>query len=311
MRTGSESVVSPVTRPAPNLRAHGALLLVQLCFAAFPTLGKVALRELTPFTLVTFRVATAAGVFILLSMRQRRERLPLPPGLVRELFVLSLLGVTINQLLFVQGLHSSSALKGGLLVALIPPFTYLVAIKSRAEAPSSIRLLGVTLAFLGTALLLVVDDAGNFVSFHQGDLYYLGNALVYAIYLVRVRSVLARIGSLRVLAWIFGLAGLTLLPLAPLAELRLPLTPPGWWALALILVFPTVIAYWGNAYALKSLPSSVIGVYVALQPGIATLIAALALGEKAGWRELLMVVCVALGLLLVSRGRENPRRRAT
>jgi drug/metabolite transporter (DMT)-like permease len=49
--------------------------------------------------------------------------------------------------------------------------------------------------------------------------------------------------------------------------------PISWAVLAWIIVLPTVAAYWLNVYALKRVESSVVSVFVYLQPVITALMA--------------------------------------
>src|SRR2546421_11602950 len=86
---------------------HLALVAVQLIFGTWPIVGKVALRTLPSTGLVAFRVAGAAVAFLLLMRLRGRLVVPRRADLAR-LALYSLLGVVLNQLLFVKGLELST-----------------------------------------------------------------------------------------------------------------------------------------------------------------------------------------------------------
>ena len=94
------------------MQPHLALIAVQLMFGTWPIIGKIALRALPPAGLVALRVAGAATAFLILQRLTGRVSVPRRGDLAR--FALySLLGVVLNQLLFVKGLGTSTAQQRG------------------------------------------------------------------------------------------------------------------------------------------------------------------------------------------------------
>src|ERR1043165_3060755 len=93
---------------------HLALTAVQLIFGSWPIFGKIALRALPSTGLVAVRVVGAAVAFFLLL--RLRGRLVVPPrGDLARLALYGLLGVALNQLLYVKGLALSTAVNAALL----------------------------------------------------------------------------------------------------------------------------------------------------------------------------------------------------
>jgi drug/metabolite transporter (DMT)-like permease len=294
-------VASPMPHAAgpPPLRALLVLLGVQVCFALFPALGRIALAGFEPEGLAAWRSLAGTAVFLVLARRRRTGDRSGPPASLGRLLLLSVLGVTLNQLLFIHALARSTAVRGGLMVALIPPLTCLAAIGLGAERPRPLRLLGVAVATLGTGQAVLHPAAPGEGGIHAADLLFLGNASVYAVYLVLARPVLKAGSAARVMAWVFGLSVPILVPAG--ASAMLPAAgASAWAALAGILLFPTVLAYLGNAVALRAVPASVAGLFVALQPVISVSVAAGLLGERISRVEVLMGVLVILGVILVS-----------
>ena len=79
-------------------------------------------------------------------------------GLYPGLFLCALLGVVLNQVLFLEGLSRSTAVNAGLLMPLIPVYTFLVAWIARQERFSALRGLGILIAFSGTTYLLLQKE---------------------------------------------------------------------------------------------------------------------------------------------------------
>src|SRR5215831_17602937 len=110
-----------------RIAPHLALIAVQVMFGTWPVVGKVALRGLSSTMLVAFRVGGAAVAFTLLQ-RQLGQLVRLPHRDLLRLFLCSLLGVSLNQLLYVKGLSLTTAINASLLSTAIPVFTLLISI---------------------------------------------------------------------------------------------------------------------------------------------------------------------------------------
>ncbi len=303
----------------PEARALLALVAVQICFAAFPVFGKIAMRAVTPFDVAALRaVAGAAALGLLAGSRLRRER-PLSLREHAELLGLALLGIVGNQLFFISGLDRSTATNAALISATIPVFTVALAALFRVEAPSPRRLAGVPMALAGALLLMPLHRLDLSDRTLSGDLMLVLNCLCYAGFLVAGRGILRRRDALAVAAWIFRYGTLPVLALAlpDLLRLRPAEVPTGAWAaLAGIVVFPTVAAYGLNIWALARTGPSTAAVFVYLQPLLAATHAGVVLGERPGPRTGVAAFLIFAGLALStwpgrdaqSRGRGRPSR---
>jgi drug/metabolite transporter (DMT)-like permease len=284
-------------------RAVLALLAVQVCFAVFPVLGKIAMREIPPFVVAAFRAVVGA---VLLTAAARLLE-PGGPRLERrdhvKLAGLSLIGIVANQILYINGLARTTATNATLLTATVPVFTLVLALFVRAERPSFRRILGVPMALAGVLLLL------NLKAMHLGDATLTGDLLVavnsifYAAFLVGSREILSRHSAIVVTASVFRWAAAPILLLAIPDLLRFR---PGdvhagsWLALAGIGLFPTLLAYFLNAWALSRTSPSTTAVFIYVQPLIAMSLAFLVLGERPGPRTAVAAVLIFVGIALTT-----------
>jgi drug/metabolite transporter (DMT)-like permease len=287
-----------------DARVHGALILVQLGFGAFPVAGKLVLGIVPPLGLAGLRVLVATpGLFLLAHLlegaRPSRRDWPI-------LALLGLLGVTLNQVLFIVGLHWTSASTTAILMPTIPVFAALLAAITGVERIRPLRAVGIGLSVLGA---LVVLDPSRFARVDRsvlGDSLLLANCLAYAGYLVLLRPVLRRLPPLTVTAWAFLFGGVGVLLVAAPSLASTPferLTGAGWGALAFIALWPTLLNYALNAWAVGRSSPSLAASYVCSQPAITAMLAVPLLGETLSPRALVGFVGIAAGLLVVARTR--------
>ena len=279
------------------------LIIVQLCFGVFPAVGKIALQAFSPKALLVWRLAAGSAVFMGFAVaRHRRAAFP-PAADLARLFGLSLLGVIINQLLFLEGLKRTTAVNAGLLITVIPVATTAIAIGLRRERATWRRQLGMGLAVTGVATLFLLRGAARTLGGEHslGDAFIVINAVSYSFYLVLAKGVLTRLPQLVVLAWLFAFG----LLVVPWIALDVPWAPAEaqtrhWLALAGVLLFPTLLAYLLNTIVLARTHASTTAAYVMLQPFIAAALGVVLLGERPGWREAVTAGFVLAGLWLVS-----------
>ena len=189
----------------------------------------------------------------------------------------------------------TTVVDAGLLMTLIPVFTYAMAVMVRQEVLKTRRAVGIAIA-LGGAVLLASPAGGQPGAAESrvfGNLLIMSNCLSYAGYLVIARPLLERYSALCVVAWLFLLSVLTV-PFLMIGQPIMPQEnlPRVWASMAYILVFPTVLAYLLNTYALARVSASTTAVFIYLQPFVA------AVGAWFAFRERLSPVALFAGLLL-------------
>ncbi len=279
---------------------------MQFCFGVFPILGKIAMPAFAPRAVLVWRLLVGSGVLMAIAVaRHGRAALPSRDVLPR-LFGLSLLGVIINQLLFLEGLSRSTAVNAGLLITIIPVATTALAAALGAERPTRRRQAGMALSVAGVVTLFLGRGADLGGEALLGDLLITINAISYSFYLVLAKPLLARLPQLVLVAWLFTFGALCV----PWFARDVDWIPPGagtreWLALAGILLFPTVLAYLLNTIVLARTHASTTAAYILLQPFVSALLGILVLGERPGLAVAATAACVLAGLWLVS---VSPRR---
>lgn len=288
-------------------RPHLALVAVQLFFGTWPIVGKIVLRALPSTTLAAARVLGGALAFLILSRSFKRIAAAGRTDYLR--FALyGLLGVALNQLLFIKGLSLTTVINANLLGTMIPVFTLAGSVVLGRESFSPRVALGLAVAAFGAAYLINPFGADFSESSTAGNLLLVANAFFYGLYLALSQDAIRRYGAMTVLTWMFLLANVVTLPVG-LYSLK-DVQPAGvgttvWLALLYIVVVPTVLTYYLNAWALGRVEPSVVAVYIYLQPLIALALAPLVLGERPGSRTLVSALLIFAGVGIVTIKRRS------
>lgn len=275
--------------------------MVQVLFGAMPVLGKIAITSFDPGHVAMVRMSGAAVFF--LAMRRVLGVPDLPLSEQPRVLLCGILGISANQLLFLNGLSLTSANHAALITTTIPVQTILVAALLGRERLERRRVGGVVVALLGVLVLLTAHEEGGQTSL-AGDLLVVANCGVYAAYLVLSRDLLTRYAPLTVLPWLFVWGTITALPFAGLPSPS-GHTTASWAALVFIVLGPTIGTYWLNLFALRTVPSSVVALFIYLQPFVSVALAYPLLGERPGARFFAAVILTFSGVWLATRPREG------
>jgi drug/metabolite transporter (DMT)-like permease len=290
-----------------NLSPHLALLCVQLLFGTWPIVGKFILRVIPSSGLATLRVVGAALAFLLLR-RLRGARSIESRKDYAWLLLFSLLAVVLNQLFFLKGLSLTTVINATILSATIPVFALIVGVLIGNDNLSILKVLGVLFAASGV-IYLVNPARAEFSGSHLiGDLLLVLNSFSYGCYIAISKNIIKRYGTVTVVSWLFILGALLIAPfgISSLDSTTLVQTTPKiWLAIFYVIMFPTVLTYLLNAWALARVAPSVVAVYIYLQPLIGFCLAPYFLGEKWNSRAWVAMALIFTGVFYVTRQKKE------
>ncbi|HEU4411883.1 MAG TPA: DMT family transporter [Polyangiaceae bacterium] len=272
---------------------------MQAAFATLAVEGKLVMaspHEVQAGSLAFVRVGGAALAFGLLAQKRAEQKPVVGRRDYALLALLSVLGIALNQGLFLAGLKRTSPLAATAIAVSIPVFSTLIESLSSRKLPGGAVLAGTSLAALGVLVL------SRFTWPAPGDALVLLNALAYAIYVVLARPVVRRLPVGVVMRWVFCFGALWLTPwtLSSIVE-QAPRWGASTWALLLYLVgVPTVFAYGANAWALRFAPPSLVTTYIYLQPPLVALWAWVRLGAVPQARLVIATLLILLGVSCVA-----------
>jgi drug/metabolite transporter (DMT)-like permease len=291
-----------VSRPV-SLRVHLALTTVAVLFSLNYVVSKVALGTFSALSFAYLRVLGSA--LILATTIRPGSRFEILNRQDRWRIVgYAVLGVVMNQGLFLAGLAFTTAHVAALLMTLIPMFTLGAAIVIKRERASLWKIGGIALAFSGAVLVVSREGLEGDTHAVVGVLLLIANALSYSMYLVLSRPHMARLQPQRVIARMFGIASILMIPLCGPSLIRekwseIPVR--SWLGLLFVIIGPTVGAYLLNAWALAHCESSLVAVYTYLQPFFTAILAAVFLHETIGPIVVVAAALIFAGVFLSGR----------
>lgn len=276
------------------------LLAAQLCFASLSVIGRETVMRIPAGVVPMVRTAGGALAFCAIALgmgvlRVYRRDIPF-------LMLCALLGIVLNQELFIHGLARSGAINATVLGSTIPVFTVICALALRREQFHWLRGVGIALAFAGAGYLVGIAEFSVGGKHLLGSLMVLGNAASYGVYLVIVRSVKDRYDPIGLIAVLFMFAVPMTLPVGIAEWGDMPeLTGADYGRLAFLIAVPTVGAYALVQSALKRAESTLVAAYIYLQPVFVTFGAMARLHESPSPRVLVAAPIVFLGVFLATR----------
>lgn len=283
------------------LKIHLPLLLVQFLFATLPTFSKLAFLSFNPESVTWFRIVLVALIFSVIFFTVKREKLKEKKHLF-YFAVYALFGVVGNQYLFLKGVKYSTAINASLLISTIPIFTMLIAVIAGKESFSKLRFGGVVIALLGVLNLLGISNL-KFDEYLLGNIMIISNALFYSVYLVISKPMLEIYKPFTLITYVFIFAAIEIFPLTFIDVLQVNysgLSLENYYPLIAVLVLGTLLPYLINSFALKRASSTMVAVYVYLQPVIGAIIAILVLDETLSVKVIISSVLIFSGLGIVS-----------
>lgn len=286
----------------PHLEAVFAVFAWGASFIA----TKVALKDVSPITVVWLRFTIGLLIIGIVFMLDRRKFLPSWKILAYFAF-LGFLGITFHQWLQSNGLVTAQASTTAWIVATIPIFMALLGWLFLQEKLDWLQSLGIILATIGVILVVTKGDLislslGRFGA--PGDILILISALNWAAFSVLSRRGLLKYPPLQMMFYVmlFGWIFISMMFFnGPGLKEISQLSMIGWSSVGFLGVACSGLAYIFWYDALYKLPSSQVGAYLYLEPLIASIVAYIVLNERLVWASLLGGIIILIGVWLVNR----------
>ena len=280
---------------SPQRRAELAMVLVSLLWGVTFPLIRSAMEDIAPHQFVGWRFGLAVVAFLPFVLLHPEAR----AGLRRAFWPGMLLGAIAWSSYFSQtiGLQTVPAGRAAFITGLSVVLVPLLSPIFRAGSPTRVDLLAAVVATLG--LYLLTDGSQPGAGFGVGDLWILGCALSYAVYIHVLQKMLRRRDHETSLAFtqVLGIFLVAMIPLVGSGDLRIEPTRGVIAALAVCALFATVGTFWlQTRYQGRTTPQRVALIFT-LEPVFATGFAWWLLGETLGLRAALGAAVVLVAVL--------------
>jgi drug/metabolite transporter (DMT)-like permease len=286
--------------------AYACLALSMSLVGSYVALSKPLVAAIPVFLLAWLRFGIG-GLAMLHWLRRPANEPPLTPRTRRLLFLESFLGNFLFSLCMLFGVSLTSAVSAGVIMAAIPATVAAMSWLFLREPVSGRTLGGIACAALGIGLLALAQPAG--AGGTDTGLAWLGNLLVFgavlceAAYAVIGKALTGALGPKRITSLInlWGFALVTPFGLYQALHFDFTGVAAGAW---LLLVFYALAAsvwtVWLWMTGLKVVPAAQAGVFTALLPVSAAVVAVVALGEPMVGMQLVAFAFALAGVLLAT-----------
>lgn len=275
-----------------------AVLFWGLSFVA----TKIALQSFTPFCLIFFRFFAASIFFSILLWRTGFP--PLTGKTLKSLLLLTLMQPGLYFLFETMGLQYTSATKTSLIIATIPVVVLVLSALYLKERLRSLNMLGIVFSLIGVALLIfggaTQTELGGMLI---GDIMIFGAVLAASVYMIMTRRLGESLTSLQITGMQIIFGALLFFPafLWDLPKLNWQeVSNESLFALVVLTVFATIIAFVCYNYALTKIPAAQAAVFINGIPLVTACGAWALLGETLSLVQLAGGALVLIAVLLAN-----------
>lgn len=285
--------------------AYASAVFGWLCSAGVYIAAKWATAEMPPWTLCFWRLAIACLILLPLVWHQRAAMLRLMRARGIELLIVAALGLTLCQGMIYTGLQYADATTAGIIMALAPILTMVLAGILLRERLGPWQGVGAVLALAGMAFIVARGDVAALarLQVNAGELWVVGSALCWALYTVLLRRMKFEIERLPLLVLLLGLGAVAALPLylwELAADARSAIDAKGLLALAYVAIPGGALMYYLYNRSVDTLGASRAGMLMYLQAVFVAGLAWLFLGESLHRYDLTGAILIVLGLVLAT-----------
>ncbi|OGG27005.1 hypothetical protein A2960_02565 [Candidatus Gottesmanbacteria bacterium RIFCSPLOWO2_01_FULL_39_12b] len=280
-----------------------ALIVANLIWGAASPIFKLALQNITPFTLAFIRFFGATILifpFCISNLSiERKDWL--------KLVLLSFFGITVNISFFFLGLKYAPSINAPIIGSSGPVFLYLFSILILHEKRHYKVLIGTIISLLGVLIIIGQPLLTNSLDGQiLGNLFFVLAMLGAIGHAIVSKEILPKYSAQSITFWSFLIGSITFLPMAAFEILNYnsltSLDYRGWTGIIFGVLFSSLTGYFLFEWALKNMEVQEVGIFTYIDPIAAILIAMPLLGETITPIFLIGSILV-FGGIIVAEGR--------
>ncbi|MSP84035.1 MAG: DMT family transporter [Alphaproteobacteria bacterium] len=281
------------------------LALGMLFWSGNVVIGRGIHDLIPPVSLSFFRWSLATLVVLAFAGRRVWALRAVIAMNLRLLVALALLSVTTYTTLLYMALHATTAVNATIVNSAAPVLYAILAWMVLGQAVTARQIVGMVISMVGVAAIVARGDPGVLASFrlNLGDALVLFGGLTWAFYSVLLKRLPPQIDAIALVAAMFPLGWLLLLPLYAV-ELALGARFPWSWETATVVgyvgIFPSILATlaWNHGVAVLGPTRASMFLHLVLVFGVG--LAVLVLGETLEPHHLVGAGLILAGITLTS-----------
>lgn len=257
-----------------------------------------------PYGFILLRVGGAAVLFWMLSFFTKSEKIDKSDWW--RIGACALFGMVLNMLMFFKGLSLSTPINSAVSMTITPVLLLLLTALILRERITWVKTLGIVFGLSGALVLILFQEKAqeNAPNIPLGNLLFVLNAISYSFYLILVKPLVSKYKPITILKFFFLIAFCINLPIGYSEFLEVEWTNLGLSDIAsmlFVIVATTFLTYLFNIFALKQLSPSTVGVFIYLQPLVATTFAVLVGADSLNALRIGAACLIFFGVFLSTR----------
>jgi len=287
-----------------SLKLKYSLIILAVIFWGSSFIAtKVALKELSPETIISLRLIIAS-VFLFITAIVYKKDFSINLKSHGAIFILALIAV-FHLMIQVTGLKYTTASNTGWIIGTAPIFMAILAAIFFREKIGLLKISGIIIAMFGLLLLIGKGNITNVdLINNKGDLLVLASAFTWGVYSMENKKISLSYSPLMTILYLFIMMAVIIIPFnlnAASVNSVAHLSLNGWISILFLGLFCSGIAYVIWAYSLRDLESAKVGAFLYFEPLVTVLAAWVLLSESITFLMILSGTIITLGVVLVNK----------
>ena len=289
-----------------------ALSLVSIATLIYGVTFTIA-KDVMPFyvkpgAFILLRVLGATVVFWLAGFFVKSQKIEKQD--YKKIILASFFGIALNMLCFFKGLSLTSPISASVMMVTSPIMVLIFSSILLKEKIIKRKIIGVFVGLIGAILLIVCGNNGDNTDTDStlGNFLVFINAASYGLYLVLVKKLISKYHPITFIKWfyLFGLVLVIPFSFIEFTEISWTSMPTDiYLKVGFVIFFTTCITYLFNLYGLSKLKPTTVGVFIYLQPVIATIFALSMGSDSLSLVKMCASGIIFFGVYLVSKQPKN------
>lgn len=264
---------------------------------------------ISPYGLTIARMVFASIAFWITSLFTKKEPIARKDHFI--LFLSGILGITLNQGLFIFGLSQTSPVDASIITTSTPLFAMVIAALILKEPITTMKVSGVLTGGFGAIFLVYSTHHGDMANdpSMMGNIAVACSSLSYATFLVISRPLTAKYSSVTIMKWMFLYSTIILLPFFYGDLIHAPLFRQAdihpYVMIGYTLLFATFIPYMLIPFAQTKIRPTTISMYNNLQPLIASMIAIMLTQDNFSFEKAIAGTLILGGVYMVTKSKSR------
>ncbi len=292
--------------------AYATAVFCWLLSAGVYIAAKWVAPEMPPWALCFWRLALACAILLPIVHRHHGAMAELLRSRAVEVLIIGAIGLTLCQGMIYTGLNYTDATTAGIIMALSPIMTMVLARFVLGEPLGIAKALGALLALAGMVVIVARGDLNTLLKLqlNSGELWIVGSALCWGLYTVLLRRSKFSLELLPLVVLLLGAGALAALPFY-LWELvhgeRSTLHMNGLVALAYVAGPGGALMYYLYNRSVETLGAGRASMLLYLQTVFVAILAYFFLGESLHDYDLAGAAFIVAGLVLATAIKPRPK----